>query len=53
MLPLPLEAGPAGLHGTIVLSAGRARTERAAIVAFDGTVSVELPARAGVVIRLD
>ncbi len=53
MLPLPLEAGPAGLHGTIVLSAGRARTERAAIVAFSGAVSVELPPRAAVVVRVD
>jgi cyclomaltodextrinase len=50
---LPLDPGPAGRHGTIVLATGRATTERAAIVAFDGTVSVELPPRSGVVIRLD
>ena len=51
-LPLPLQSGPTGLHGTVALAAGRARSERAAIVAFGDTVSVELPPRAGVVVQL-
>jgi neopullulanase len=52
-VPLPLDPGPAGRHGTVAFAAGRARAERAAIVAGEGSVRIELPPRAGVVIRAD
>ena len=51
-VPLPLEVGPTSAVGTIVLATARARTERAAIVGVGATVAIELPPRAGVVIRV-
>jgi cyclomaltodextrinase / maltogenic alpha-amylase / neopullulanase len=51
-LALPSGGAPLGLESAVQLAVARARTEPPRIVAFDGTVSVELGPRAGAVIRL-